>query len=120
MLRRSPGWCLQFLGFAHVPVGVVLYREALAGIVGDKLVRTVPDHGDRATAFWYMLAAPTLWVGGRLLRSAETAGDLGAQRAAGSVLAATGLLATAAMPLSPFPVVVAIGVSAIRRSVVSS
>lgn len=112
---RSPGWWLQFLGFAHAGVAVVLHRDALADIAGDKLISTVPDRGDRATAFWFTVAAPVLWLAGRLLRSAESAGDLRAQRAAGRVLAGLGVVGGAAMPLSPFWVVAAVGVGALRR-----
>lgn len=116
VLRRSPGWWLQRLGIMHAGTGIVLYRDILADIVGDKLVRSVPDRGDRATAFWFTIAAPTLWLGGRLLRSAESADDLGAQRAAGSVLIVTGLAGTAAMPFSGFWALVGVGIGALRRS----
>lgn len=116
MLQHSPGWWLQFLGYAHAGVGAVLYRDPLADIARDKVFRSVPDHGDRATAFWFTVAAPALWLGGRLLRSAESAGDLDGQRAAGSVLTATGLVGAAAMPLSGFWGVAAVGIAALRRS----
>lgn len=113
---RSPGWWLQFLGAAHVAVGVVLYRRPLAEIARKGVVASVPDLGDRATAFWFMAAAPTLWLGGRLLRSAEAHGDVAAQRAAGRLLAVTGAVGSAAMPASGFWGVVAVGVAALRRS----
>lgn len=116
VIRRSPGWWLQLLGVAHAGVGVVLYRDVLAEIASAGLINSVPDRGDRATAFWFMAAAPTLWLGGRLLRSAESAGDLAGQRAAGVVLTAAGLVGTAVMPRSGFPAVAAVGSAAIRRS----
>lgn len=115
--RRSPGWWLQFLGVAHAGVGVVLYHDALAEIASAGIINSVPDRGDRATAFWFMASAPTLWLGGRLLRSAEAAGDLAGQRAAGVVLTAAGLVGTAVMPVSGFPAVAAVGSAAVRRSV---
>ena len=105
MIRRSPGWWLQFLGVAHAGVGVALYHDTLAEIASASVVNSVPDRGDEATAFWFMAVAPTLWLGGRLLRSAESAGDLAGQRATGGVLTATGLVGTAAMPVSGFPAV---------------
>ena len=105
------------MGLAHACVGVVLYRRPLAEIARAWLVNSVPDVGDRATAFWFMAVAPTLWLGGRLLRSAETSGDLAAQRAGGTVLTATGLLGSAAMPASGFWGVVAVGISSLRRSI---
>ena len=113
---RSPGWWLQFLGAAHAAVGVVLYRQPLAEIAREGVVASVSDRGDRATAFWFMAAAPTLWLGGRLLRSAESNGDLAAQRAAGRVLAVTGAVGSAVMPVSGFWGVVAVGVASLRRS----
>ena len=117
MIRQSPGSWLQFLGVAHAGVGVVLYHDALADIARAKVVNSVPDRGDEATAFWFMAVAPTLWLSGRLLRSAESGGDLAGQRAAGGVLVATGLVGTAAMPLSGFLGVTAVGVAALRRSI---
>jgi hypothetical protein len=116
VLRRSPGWWLQVLGVAHAGVGAGLYREALGDIARSTLVGSVPDRGDRATAFWFMAASPLLWLSGRLLRSAESAGDLGAQRAAGSVLTAAGVIGSAAMPRSGFWGVTATGLLALRRS----
>lgn len=111
----TPGRWLQIIGVAHGAIGAVLYRDALGAIGRDKVVATVPDHGDRATAFWFMMAAPAMWVGGRLLCSAEESGDLPAQRTAGTVLALTGLTGTAAMPKSGFPALAAAGAAALRR-----
>lgn len=96
-------------------MGVILYHAPLAEIVRHKVLGTVPDHGERATAFWFLTNAPVLWMSGRLLRAAEDAGDLRAQRAAGAVLIGTGLTGAAAMPMSPFAALVAIGVAAVRR-----
>lgn len=101
-------------------MGVILYHVPLAEIVRNKLVGTVPDHGERATAFWFLAVAPALWMSGRLLRAAEDADDLRAQRAAGRVLIGTGLAGAAAMPMSPFAALVAIGVAAIRRGAVAT
>ena len=107
---------MQFLGAAHAVVGGAVYGRALADIADNRLIKTVPVHGDRATAFWFMNLSPALWLGGRLLRSAETSGDLNAQRAAGSVLAITGLVGAAAIPVSGFWGVAAVGVGAFHRS----
>ncbi len=116
VLPRSPGWWLQCLGLVHAVVGVVLYRQPLAQIVRDRFVSSVPDLGDRATAFWFMVAAPTLWLGGRLLRSAESLGDLAAQRTAGGILTVTGVVGSAVMPTSGFWGVAAVGIASLRRS----
>lgn len=112
---RSPGWWLQLIGLAHAGVGVVLHREPLAEIIKARVIGTVPDRGDRATAFWFLVVAPTSWVAGRLLASAELTGDLAAQRQAGAVLTVVGVAGAAAMPVSPFWSLIAVGVSAVRR-----
>ena len=116
VLRRTPGWWLQFLGMAHGAVGVVLYRQPLGEIARDGVVNSVPDFGNRATAFWFVSVAPTLWLGGRLLRSAESLGDVAAERSAGGVLTVTGLVGSAAMPVSGFWGVAAVGIASLRRS----
>lgn len=115
-LPRSPSDVLQVLSLAHAGVGLYLYRRPLAEVLDDKIVDAVPDWGDRATAFWCLTSAPLLWLTGRLLRSAEDGHDRTAQRAAGATLTATGLVGTAAMPRSGFPVLAAIGLGALRRS----
>lgn len=112
----SPGWWLQVIGLAHAGVGVVLHREPLVEIVRAKVIGTVPERGDRATAFWFLVVAPTSWIAGRLLRSAELTGDLSAQRQAGAVLTAVGVTGAAVMPISPFWSLIAVGVGAIRAS----
>jgi hypothetical protein len=82
------------------------------------------DFGNRASAagasllltLWPILC---LWLGGRLLRSAESTGDLDAQRAAGSVLTVVGLVGSAAIGRRPteFWAVSTVGISALRRSI---
>lgn len=115
--RRSPGWWLQFLGVAHAAVGAGVYRAALGDIARERVVSTVPDHGDKATAFWFLAMAPTFWLSGRLLRSAESNGDVAAQQVAGTVLTGTGAAGAIAMPsVSGFWAVTAVGVAALRRS----
>ncbi|GAB2607767.1 hypothetical protein GCM10027168_45840 [Streptomyces capparidis] len=116
MKRRSAGRWLQVVGIGHGAIGAVIYRDVLADIARGKLVNSVPDRGDRAAAFWFMAAAPALWMGGRLLRSAEEHGDIPAQRAAGAVLTAVGVTGTAAMPKGGFPALVGIGGLLLRRS----
>ena len=64
------------------------------------LVGAVPDRGDRATAFWFLVAAPALWSVGRTLEPGD--------RAAGGVLAATGVAGGGLMP-GGFPAVAVLG-----------
>lgn len=117
LVRRfgSPGGALQVVGVAHTGYGVFLYRAALGDIARRGVMNAVPDFGDRATAFWFMTSGSMLLLCGRLLRSAEEADDLSAQRTAGRALATIGLLGSAAMPTSGFWAVLAIGTAAWRR-----
>ncbi|WP_432004263.1 DUF6463 family protein [Streptomyces sioyaensis] len=117
MKRRSAGFWLQVVGIGHGAIGAVVYRDVFADMAANRsLVNSVPGRGDRAAAFWFMAAAPALWMGGRLLRSAEEHKDIPAQRAAGAVLTAVGVTGTAAMPKSGFPTLVGIGGLLLRRS----
>lgn len=116
MLRFSSGQCLQVLSATHALVGSAVYARALADIADNAVVNPIPVRGDRATAFWYMSLSPALWLSGRLLRSAEASGDLRAQRAAGAVLTATGLVGASAMPASGFWAVLAVGARVSWRS----
>lgn len=100
---------------AHAAVGTVVYRDVLADLARHRLVGTVPERGDRATAFWFLAAAPSLWLGGRLLRSAEEHGDTSAQRAAGAVVTTVGAVGSAAMPVSGFWALVVVGGGVLRR-----
>lgn len=115
MSAGTPGRWLQVVACAHAAVGIATYRRSYAEIARDGVVDTVPDHGERAAAFWFLAAAPALWLIGRLMRSAERSGDTDAQRAAGGVLVALGTAGAAVMPRSGFWAVVAIGIAALRR-----
>ncbi|MBB6173939.1 hypothetical protein HNR23_003999 [Nocardiopsis mwathae] len=106
---RSPGRWVQALAGLHLATGVILYRRQVTDIAADGVVATVPDWGDRATAFWFLAGAPLLWTSGRLLRSAEANGDARAQCVGGAALAATGAVGAAAMPVSGFWAVAALG-----------
>lgn len=112
---RSPGRWLQALALLHVPVGVALYPEALRRMRAGGVVNSVADHGDESTVFWFLLAAPLLWSTGHLLHRAELAGDRDAQRVVGAVVGGTGVVATVVNPESPFWLVAAVGVAAVRR-----
>ncbi|MGI5351842.1 DUF6463 family protein [Streptomyces sp. CA-250714] len=116
MKRRSAGWWLQATALGHGAIGAVIYRDVLAQLARDGLVNSVPDRGDRAAAFWFMAAAPALWMGGRLLSSAEEHGDTAAQRAAGAVLIGVGAVGATAMPKGGFPALVGIGGVLLRRA----
>ncbi|MDJ1135293.1 DUF6463 family protein [Streptomyces iconiensis] len=112
---RSAGRWVQITALAHGTIGAVLYRDVLAETVRAG-VGSVPERGDRAAAFWFMAATPALWLGGRLLRSAEENGDVPAQRAAGTVLTGIGAVGAAAMPTSGFWALAGIGGVVLRRT----
>lgn len=113
---NSPSGWLQIVGICHAVVGFVTHRRALGDVAKDGIFNTIPDFGDRATAFWFFTLAPMTWATGRLLRSAELHGDIVAQRAVGAVVAATGLTGAVLMPRSPFWIVAAIGAASIRTT----
>lgn len=115
MLRRTPGWWLQTTGVVHTALGAVLYRDVYAGMGRDKVLATVPERGDRATAFWFTAAGTAIFLGGRLLRSAEEHGDGAAQRTAGATLLGVGAVGSAMMPRGGFWALLAVGGAAVRR-----
>lgn len=103
----APGRLLQVVGLGHGTLGLWIYRDVLAETARDvrergprALVGAVPDRGDRATAFWFLVAAPALWSVGRTLEPGD--------RAAGGVLAATGVVGSVLMP-GGFPAVAVLG-----------
>jgi hypothetical protein len=96
------GRLLQGLAFAHAAVGAAFYRSELRSIARDGVVAAVPNRGGKATAFWFLIPSPLVWIAGRLLSAAEEAGDVSAQRTAHHVGAASALAAIACMPVSGF------------------
>jgi len=103
----GPGRWLQVVALGHGALGVWIYRDVLAETARAvrtrgpaALVGAVPDRGDRATAFWFLAAAPALWSVGRTLEPGD--------RAAGGVLAATGVAGSVLMP-GGFPAVAVLG-----------
>ncbi len=110
------GRALEWLAIAHAAVGGVLYRRELRAIVRDGVLAAVPYRGAKATAFWFLMPSPPVWMAGRLLRAAEAAGDARAMRAAHRVGAASALAAIACVPLSGFWGWLLISLSGIRRA----
>jgi hypothetical protein len=100
--RVDDGLLLRALAIAHALVGLVFFREEIGSIRGAGIVAAVPHRGPRATAFWFLVPSPLVWVVGRLLSRAEAAGDWDAVRRAHRVSLASAALAVACMPLSGF------------------
>lgn len=68
-LVRSPGCWVQLFGAGHLGVGVVVYRREITEASRCGLVDTVDDRGSLATAWWFLVAAPTMWSVGRAMRA---------------------------------------------------
>ena len=115
-MRVTPGSLVQLMAAGHLVVAVVVYRREFVAVAREGLVGTVDGRGPRNEAFWYLCAAPMLWLAGRQLRAAEKIGDAGSQRQIGGVLTGVGVVGATAMPASPFWLVLASGVAAWRRA----
>lgn len=113
---RSPGRWLQIVGFAHLLYGLTDFRSEWASILGHGVWASIPNRGDDATAFWFLLGAPLMWTTGLLLRRAESGRDAPSQRTVGWVVTGTGVLGVVLDPVSPFWVVAAIGLAALHRA----
>jgi hypothetical protein len=98
----AAGRLLQGLALAHTAVGAAFYRNELRSIARDGVVAAVPNRGEKATAFWFLIPSPLVWIAGRLLGAAEEAGDVSAQRTAHRVGAVSAFAAIVCMPVSGF------------------
>jgi hypothetical protein len=99
---------------SHLAVGTVLFRDVLVTLARAGVVGSVPLRGDRSTAFWFLLASPGWWAAGRELRAAERRDDRPAQRRVGSAVAGIGAVGAALLPRSPFWLLAALGLAAVR------
>lgn len=115
-MERSPANAVKVLGIAHAIVGVTKFRPQLRGMLSDGLFNSVGKDPERATALWFLMVAPPLWLNGYLLRRAESDADLEAHRVAGAILIATGLIGGAVLPKSPFAALVGVGGACVSRS----
>jgi hypothetical protein len=116
--RRSgpgDGRLLETIGLLHAAVGAAYYRADLRAIGRDGVLAAVPYRGEKATAFWFLVPSPLTWIAGRLLTSAERAGDVEAQRTAHRVGAVSALAAVTLMPISGFWGWLAISLRGLRR-----
>jgi hypothetical protein len=96
------GRLLQWLALAHTAVGVGLYRRELRLIGRDGVLAAVPNRGAKATAFWFLVPSPLVWIAGQLVSAAEEAGDQKALRKAHRVGAVSAAAAIVCMPFSGF------------------
>lgn len=108
------GRLLQLVAVGHAAVGAALYRDELREIGRDRVVGAVPYRGPKATAFWFLMSSPLLWILARLQQRAEEAGDAEALRSASRTSLATALLAALCIPASGFWAWVAISLRGLR------
>jgi hypothetical protein len=108
------GRLLQLVALGHAAVGSVFYREELRTIAGDGIAGAIPYRGPKATAFWFLLPSPLLWVLGGLMRRAEEAGDGKALREASRVSLASAIVAVVCLPVSGFWAWLAISLRGLR------
>jgi hypothetical protein len=102
--RELPGTgrLLRWLSLAHAVVGAAFYRRELAAIARDGVVAAVPYRGPKATAFWFLIPSPLLWMAARLIGEAEESGDADALRTVHRVGLASALVCVVCMPVSGF------------------
>lgn len=98
----SNGRLLQLLALAHTVVGAAFYRDELREIGRGGVAGAVPFRGPKATAFWFLVPSPLLWILARLLHRAEQAGDAEALRDASRVGLASAIVAIICLPVSGF------------------
>jgi len=96
------GALLRAIALAHAAVGAIVYRPELCDIAEDGVLGAVPYRGARATAFWFLVPSPLLWVLGGLLTRAERAGEVRYVRSANRLGALTALAGAMLLPLSGF------------------
>jgi hypothetical protein len=108
------GRLLQLLALAHTAVGAVFFHDELGRIAHDGVAGAVPYRGPKATAFWFLVPSPLLWILGRLLNRAEEAGDTQALQSASRAGLASALLAVLCLPVSGFWVWVGISLRGLR------
>jgi len=93
---------LRILALAHAAVGIAVYRRELRAIARDGTFASVPYRGPKATAFWFFMPSPLIWVIGGLVAKAEEANDWSAVRDAHRFSLFSALAATVLLPVSGF------------------
>jgi hypothetical protein len=102
--RELPGTgrLLRWLAFAHAAVGTAFYREELRAIGREGIIAAVPNRGPKATAFWFLVPSPLLWMAAHLVSTAEDSGDADALRTVHRVGLASSVVCILCMPISGF------------------
>jgi hypothetical protein len=110
------GALLRLLAIGHALVGIALYRRELRSIRRDGVFAGVPYRGPKATAFWFLMPSPLIWVIGRLVGEAEEAGSWKALRTAHRISLVSAGVATVCMPVSGFWGWLAISARGLQRA----
>ncbi len=110
------GDLLRLLALVHTIVGFGFYRVELRALRKSRIFASVPYRGPRATAFWFLVPSPLMWIIGSLVRDAEHAGREDAVRAAHRVGLMSAVLAIVCMPVSGFWGWLAISMRGLGRS----
>jgi hypothetical protein len=114
--KPGSGRLLQWLALAHTAVGVGFYRRELRSIGRDGVLAAVPNRGAKATAFWFLVPSPLVWIAGQLVSAAEEAGDEKALRSAHRAGAVSAAAAIVCMPISGFWGWLIISLRGLRRA----
>lgn len=110
------GRLLQLIACGHAGVGSAIYRKELREIGREGIVGAVPYRGPRATAFWFLVPSPLLWMLGRLLDRAEAAGDAEVMRSVSRFGVICAPIAIACVPLSGFWAWLAVSLRGLREA----
>ncbi len=114
--HSGDGALLRLLAIAHALVGIAFYRRELRSIGRDGFLAGIPYRGPKATAFWFFIPSPLVWIIGQLVSDAEEAEDWDAVRAAHRVSLVSAAVATLCLPVSGFWGWLAISVRGLRRA----
>jgi hypothetical protein len=68
------GTMLAGIAVLHLGVGAWLYREPLREVVRAGVLASIPDFGDRAAAFWFLITGMCLGALALCVRDAEKRG----------------------------------------------
>jgi len=110
------GDLLRLLALTHALVGLGFYRAELRSIIRSRVFASVPYRGLRATAFWFLVPSPLIWIIGGLVGDAEHAGRWDAVQAAHRASVMSAAVAIVCMPISGFWGWLAISARGLRRS----
>jgi hypothetical protein len=108
-MAKTAAWALIALALIHLLFGILRYKEPLAGAVSDGFVGQFAASEQRRTAFWFLLFALPMLLGGQLALRAANVGDLATIRLIGYYVLGIAVVGLACFPRSPFWLPLALG-----------